>query len=331
MFYRSMLDGETFGRALKTARDRHATSKFPDSNTWGAYQAYGDPDYRLDPDGYRRHGSRRWDMWTLPSSSRRCATSGAAAEARHGRRQSLDPAVKKLDALGERLPHRLARANRRADGDRLRLRQARAVRSRRPIPRRPRSPVRATTSTTTLRAVEQLANFEARLADDITDGQAERARELHESAIARLEKLLAVAETAERYSLLGSAYKRRAAAEPNARTAKRRRCLGRPKTTGRRIELKPAAPGPRSIPRVELADLATLLDEQVPDADALIERCEATARERFSIDRKFLHGDRDRRRWPWCARSDRAGSGRTARRGTTRSSSSKTVFQEIVE
>jgi hypothetical protein len=49
VLYRSMLDGDTFGRALKKARD-DTYDKFPTA-TWGAYQAYGDPDYRLDPTG----------------------------------------------------------------------------------------------------------------------------------------------------------------------------------------------------------------------------------------------------------------------------------------
>ena len=47
-FYKAILDGETFGRALKSAR-RDTWQRFSDCNTWGAYQAYGDPDYRLDP------------------------------------------------------------------------------------------------------------------------------------------------------------------------------------------------------------------------------------------------------------------------------------------
>ncbi len=45
-FYTQMLSGECFGDAVKYARkdvfDRH-----PRVNTWGAYQCYGDPDYRL--------------------------------------------------------------------------------------------------------------------------------------------------------------------------------------------------------------------------------------------------------------------------------------------
>jgi hypothetical protein len=45
-FYNSMLAGQTFGEAVTRARKatfvRHGST-----NTWGAYQCYGDPDYRL--------------------------------------------------------------------------------------------------------------------------------------------------------------------------------------------------------------------------------------------------------------------------------------------
>lgn len=45
-FYHSMLDGEPFGHAVKDAR-KAIWQSASDSNTWAAYQAYGDPDYRL--------------------------------------------------------------------------------------------------------------------------------------------------------------------------------------------------------------------------------------------------------------------------------------------
>ncbi len=142
-------------------------------------------------------------------------------------------------------------------------------------------------STTTMRAVEQLANFEVRLAEDITDGDAEHARELQESAIARLERLLAVAETAERHNLLGSAYKRRAAIEPNAKTAKKTLSQASEHyAKAHRYRLQREGLDP--YPALNWLTLATLLDEQVPDADALLDRCEATAREKFSVDRRFF-------------------------------------------
>ena len=46
LFYDRMLEGTPFGQAVKEAR----TTTFnlhPQTNTWGAYQCYGDPDYRL--------------------------------------------------------------------------------------------------------------------------------------------------------------------------------------------------------------------------------------------------------------------------------------------
>ena len=45
-FYSEMLDGANFGEATLQAR-RAAYGTKPDNNTWGAFQCYGDPDYRL--------------------------------------------------------------------------------------------------------------------------------------------------------------------------------------------------------------------------------------------------------------------------------------------
>ncbi|HKZ72858.1 MAG TPA: CHAT domain-containing protein [Steroidobacteraceae bacterium] len=51
-FYACMLAGATYGRATSEAR-REIYERFPNVNTWGAYQCYGDPDYRLVPEGAR--------------------------------------------------------------------------------------------------------------------------------------------------------------------------------------------------------------------------------------------------------------------------------------
>ncbi|MEJ6003337.1 DUF7379 domain-containing protein [Paucibacter soli] len=45
-FYGAMLVGKTFGQAVLEAR-RAAWERHPGANTWGAYQCYGDPGYRL--------------------------------------------------------------------------------------------------------------------------------------------------------------------------------------------------------------------------------------------------------------------------------------------
>jgi hypothetical protein len=49
-FYDAILAGETFGDAVTRAR-AETWSQHPDVNTWGAYQCYGDPDYRLVREG----------------------------------------------------------------------------------------------------------------------------------------------------------------------------------------------------------------------------------------------------------------------------------------
>ncbi|HEX2056105.1 MAG TPA: CHAT domain-containing protein, partial [Nitrospiraceae bacterium] len=47
-FYNRLLGGAVFGEAVKAARQA-TYEAYPESNTWGAYQCYGDPDFRLVP------------------------------------------------------------------------------------------------------------------------------------------------------------------------------------------------------------------------------------------------------------------------------------------
>jgi len=49
-FYRHLLEGQTFGEAVRAAREV-VWANFPGVNTWGAYQCYGDPSFRLRGDG----------------------------------------------------------------------------------------------------------------------------------------------------------------------------------------------------------------------------------------------------------------------------------------
>lgn len=48
-FYREVLDGESFGRAVRTAR-QETRRRHPGVNTWGAYQCYGEPSLVLVPE-----------------------------------------------------------------------------------------------------------------------------------------------------------------------------------------------------------------------------------------------------------------------------------------
>ncbi|MFD1691440.1 CHAT domain-containing protein [Azotobacter chroococcum] len=52
-FYTRLLDGQTFGEAVRAAREE-IWLRFRGVNTWGAYQCYGDPSYRLHHNGELR-------------------------------------------------------------------------------------------------------------------------------------------------------------------------------------------------------------------------------------------------------------------------------------
>jgi tetratricopeptide (TPR) repeat protein len=48
-FYENMFGGDNFGTAVQKAR-KHLYERHSDSNTWGAYQCYGDPYYKFNPE-----------------------------------------------------------------------------------------------------------------------------------------------------------------------------------------------------------------------------------------------------------------------------------------
>jgi CHAT domain-containing protein len=61
-FYDRMLEGERFGDAILEAR-QHTQELYLDKNTWGAYQCYGNPDFRLkqqDADSGGMGSNKRW-------------------------------------------------------------------------------------------------------------------------------------------------------------------------------------------------------------------------------------------------------------------------------
>lgn len=58
-FYKQMFEGETFGEAVKQARAK-VYEDFSDTNTWGAYQCYGDPFYRFKNTNRAGSGQRTY-------------------------------------------------------------------------------------------------------------------------------------------------------------------------------------------------------------------------------------------------------------------------------
>lgn len=58
-FYRNMLNGETFSRSVLNAR-KLIYENHESTNTWGAYQCYGDPLYKLRLDGKSKGGNEKF-------------------------------------------------------------------------------------------------------------------------------------------------------------------------------------------------------------------------------------------------------------------------------
>jgi len=201
-FYKHLLATKPFGLALREARQQ-TWSRFPDSNTWGAYQAYGDPDFRLVR---RPESANQSNGETIVAAEE----VGMSLDRLAGQVDQLDAAAleKKLNKLKEQCAGDWLRQGTvqegfgKVYGEHGLFEQAiehykRAVGSEdRDHP-------------STLRALEQWINLEVRA------GKKAKKKGTIKKAIQRGKTLLNIAETSERCSILGSAFKKLAELESN--------------------------------------------------------------------------------------------------------------------
>jgi tetratricopeptide (TPR) repeat protein len=230
-FYRRMLQGEPFGKAVKAAR-RETFDRHPSTNTWGAFQCYGDPDYRLvrqEAGGSDRPGIE----WTSPAEAaaelnnaafrlKTSAGENTAAEQKRLRAAARWLKQKKWLAHGS-ISAALGRAFGEAKAMDLAIRHYRKA-------------LRAEDGQMTFRDIEQLANFLAREAARRMKAE-EPAALLPDidQAIHLLEMVMgltpgadppsspeggpAPARTGERLALLGSCHRRKAWISESGRDA----------------------------------------------------------------------------------------------------------------
>lgn len=215
-FYACFLDGETFGEAVLAAR-RATYDRFPRSNTWGAYQCYGDPGLLL-PRPPSRSGRRvrpvRYDfvaprevLVELERLSQQ--TRYRTMESAHGRQRGEE----RIDALA-----RLCEG--RGWGARGDIQEAfgrlwgelgdhdRAIASY-------RAAQAAGDASASLKTTDQLVNMLARRGSELIDAAADRPEDkargdaLLTEAETLIDQLIAIAPNAERYCLKGSLCRRR--------------------------------------------------------------------------------------------------------------------------
>ena len=227
VFYQALLhDNVEFGQAVFDAR-RETYRKHPASITWGAYQAYGDPGWRLNPRNGSLGASKSADKFVSPEELLDAVNSFRVSIGKQREALTKIEAKRKaaeLEQLLGRCPKdwtdkpfvSFALATAFADlgsdyfDKACRLYSAAIVEE----DRAGRVPITA---------IEQLANLESRLGEQqgypqLVDCAIERLRQLDELAAAKIDYRTGSAQravrtraNAERQSLIGAAYKRKAA------------------------------------------------------------------------------------------------------------------------
>ncbi|NWG75018.1 MAG: CHAT domain-containing protein [Rubrivivax sp.] len=223
-FYSEMLRGQSFGNATLRAR-KETFDRHPRTNTWGAYQCYGDPDYRLihrrdeseDRPGEQHFVSAHEAIVKLNNLSARLTI--MAGKDTRKELLSLEGMEKAIQVKGWLDRGQVCAALGQAYGEAKCFEQA---------IKHYRQALGAKDSRATLKDIEQLANFEIRHAVKRWEAGDETRAVLEQltGGILRLESLfqsagfgkpaeggpagIGIGKTVERLCLLGSAYKRRA-------------------------------------------------------------------------------------------------------------------------
>jgi tetratricopeptide (TPR) repeat protein len=213
-FYRRMLAGELYGDAVLQAR-RDTYFGHGETNTWGAYQCYGDPSFSLVAGG----GQSRDDVFVSDSELSIWL-------------QSIVARARQQDGASERLMAALAAREAQTPAPWWQSAEVCAVAAQafaelgqfdRAISYYERV-VKAERANAPILALEQLANCKIRWAGRLLDADrsdGKKAAALLDDAEKILRHLLDLGPTSERWSLFGGLMKRRAIA--SARDAKARR------------------------------------------------------------------------------------------------------------
>jgi tetratricopeptide (TPR) repeat protein len=202
--YGEMFAGEPFGEAVARARTR-VYEEFGATNTWGAYQCYGDPAFSL-VDSAKQASAELAVSEVEVLIAAEDITRSARTAAAHG----LEALHRQLEATVRSVPESwwkspaLCAAIGEAYGDLGRFEEAISYYERITTANKADAPIRA---------LEQLANLRVRWATDngLKSHEAQRTAIDHLArAKALLQGLLAIGKTPERLNMMGSLWKRQA-------------------------------------------------------------------------------------------------------------------------
>ncbi|NOT85041.1 MAG: CHAT domain-containing protein, partial [Methylococcaceae bacterium] len=221
VFFDRFTGGDPFGQALFEAR-RRTYQQHPASNTWGAYQAYGDPTYRLTRPSKAVHKTAKpyIDRAELLDALQRRLENSKVAKPNAKRpsftelQQWVDRVLSNCPPDWRELPEVLqALGALYAEQGEAGFAAARDAYSR-------ALQVDGQQASASLKVIEQLANMESRQGEKLAQrGEHKAGMALIDRAIERLTILemitrhdQVIIHNAERAALLGSAYKRKASA-----------------------------------------------------------------------------------------------------------------------
>ena len=271
VFYKELLAGQPFGRALKEARQK-TWAEFPRSNTWGAYQAYGDPDFSLNQQGATGHAND--EEVTVAAEEvlnelDRLSLQSEAADPTASQ-QSLVK-IEQNCALDWLKQGNVQEKFGKVYGDYRLFKEAvnhyqHAVES------------EDTSSPATLRAIEQWINLAVRL------GENEGNKGRIEAAIEKGRHLLGMATTSERLNLMGSALKKLAQCETDVEKVKDhlRQSAAYYRDAASRSQHEGVV-DPYSSMNALVVE--ALLKKEDPGRDASLATCESQAQQRFNETR----------------------------------------------
>jgi hypothetical protein len=200
-FYTEMFEGATFGEAVVRSREQ-VYAQFGATNTWGAYQCYGDPAFALAQGTARSRIEAPVGEFEVEIAAEEYALSAAEADAERTKKLlvELDNRVATVPAQWWRSA-KLCAAVGAAYGELEQFDRALDYGAR---------VLQAERATASVRALEQFANFSVRFAQRLGETDPKKAKEELGKAETLLQALLKTGSTAERYSLLGGVHKRRA-------------------------------------------------------------------------------------------------------------------------
>jgi CHAT domain-containing protein/pimeloyl-ACP methyl ester carboxylesterase len=206
-FYSLMLEGRHFGDAVRNAR-KATYLQHHGSNTWGAYQCYGNPDFQLKLSGKSENHSYKEEAVSETELASKVDHIGNDAKISGADIHGL---CKKLESLQERIPDHwmnkdVHEALGRAYGELGVLRKATS---------HYKAALNDRRSSVSLQTIEQLVSLQTRLAvEQWQNGSSEPDQqtptELVNESIDMMKDLLKFGKSAQRLSILASAYKRKA-------------------------------------------------------------------------------------------------------------------------